>query len=230
MLDQVETRRVTAIVFDLDGTLIDSAPDIHAAANRMLASQSAAPLDLATVTSFIGNGLPKLVERVMRAGGLDMETHARLTQMTLDYYNAASADLTVPYPGVVAALHRFRSAGYAMGVCTNKPEAPARDILAALGLEGFFGAIVGGDALPVKKPDPAPLLHVFEKLNARDRLYVGDSEIDAETAQRADVDFALFTNGYRKRPVAELTYVAAFSDFGDLPGIVDNVFAPGTPA
>ena len=94
MFNQVEGGGVTAIVFDLDGTLIDSAPDIRAAANNMLADEGYEPLDLPTIISFIGKGLPNLVEQVMRTRGIDMARHAHLTQVTLDHYNRASSALT----------------------------------------------------------------------------------------------------------------------------------------
>ncbi|MDU8928152.1 phosphoglycolate phosphatase [Alisedimentitalea sp. MJ-SS2] len=213
-----------AIVFDLDGTLIDSAPDIHQAANRMLATLNLEPLDLATITSFIGNGLPKLVERVMRTRNINEGRHAELTQVTLDFYNQASSDLTVPYPNMVAALEAFAEAGYVMGVCTNKPVAPAIDILEALDMMKFFKVVIGGDSLPVKKPDPAPLQKCFDDLGATERLYVGDSEVDAATADRAGIDFALFTEGYRKVPVEELPYLSKFDDFAALPGIAEDAF------
>ncbi|MFN7225458.1 MAG: phosphoglycolate phosphatase [Paracoccaceae bacterium] len=204
------------IVFDLDGTLIDSAPDIHAAVARMLADEGQAALDLATITSFIGNGLPKLVERVIARVGMETSDHQRLTKVTLDHYNAASSDLTRPYPGVVAALSALQQAGHAMAVCTNKPVAPARAILLDLGLEPFFTSVVGGDSLPVTKPDPAPLHACIAALGGGWTVYVGDSEVDAATAAAAAVPFVLFTEGYRKSPVAEMTHQASFSDFQTL--------------
>jgi phosphoglycolate phosphatase len=107
-----------------------------------------------------------------------------------------------------------------MGLCTNKPEAPARAILAHLGLERYFAAVVGGDTLGVTKPDPRPLAHLLAALPPGPRLYVGDSEVDAETARAAGVQFALFTEGYRKVPVADLPHDVSFSNFKDLPAIV----------
>lgn len=208
------------LVFDLDGTLVDSAPDIHAAVARMLAGEGLAPLDLATVTSFVGNGLPKLVERVILRVGLDMGQHPRLTKATLEHYNAASSDLTRVYPGVIDVLTGFQQAGHAMAVCTNKPVGPARDILRDLGLEGFFSLVIGGDSLPVTKPDPAPLHACIAGLGGGATVYVGDSEVDAATALAAGVPFALFTEGYRKTPVADLPHAVAFSSFEALPGLL----------
>jgi phosphoglycolate phosphatase len=215
---------VNGIVFDLDGTLIHSAPDIHAAANRMLAEEGLEPLDLATITSFIGNGIPKLVERVMRTRGIDPGEHTRLVGVMGRHYNAAPADLTRPYPGLLPLLNTLKAQGVALGICTNKPLVPTMEILRLLDMTEFFSAVIGGDSLGVKKPDPAPLNACFETLGAVRRLYVGDSETDAETAERAGVPFALFTQGYRKVPVENLTHIARFDDFSRLLPIVNGFF------
>ncbi len=208
------------LIFDLDGTLVDSAPDIHAAANRMLADEGLEPLDLATVTGFIGNGLPRLVARVMAARGIDPARHGALTQVVLGYYNAAASVLTRPYPGVPQALDALRAAGHVLAVCTNKPEAPARSLLADLGLAPHFAVVIGGDSLPVTKPDPAPALACITALGGGAAAYVGDSEVDAATAAAAGLPFFLFTEGYRKTPVAELPHRAAFADFATLPDLI----------
>ena len=215
---------MSAIIFDLDGTLIDSAPDIRAATNRMLADEGKEPLDLKTITSFIGNGLPKLVERAMAARGIDAAEHPRLSQVTLDYYNEAPSDLTELYPGVLDAIKAFRAAGHRIGLCTNKPEEPARAILRDFGVEDLFDVVIGGDTLTVKKPDPAPLKAAFEALG-QEGLYVGDSEIDAETAERAGVPFALFTEGYRKVPVEEMSAAVTFAKFEVLPDLAQPFLA-----
>jgi phosphoglycolate phosphatase len=213
------------IIFDLDGTLVDSAPDIHAAVSAMLAAEGHVSPDLATVTSFVGNGLPVLVSRVIAYCGLDPAQHERLTRATLSYYNAAPADLTRPYAGVVAALETLQTAGHALGLCTNKPEIPARLVLDQLGLARFFGAVVGGDSLPVAKPDPAPLHACIGLLGGGATIYVGDSEVDAATAQAAGVPFALFTEGYRKTAVENLAHDVAFSDFNALPPVLEALMA-----
>lgn len=214
-----------AVVFDLDGTLIDSAPDLHAATNRMLAEAGAAPLSLETVISFIGNGLPKLVARAMQARGIDMARHEELSRVTLGHYEAASTVLTTVYPGVFEALERLKAGGFALGLCTNKPESAARQVLAELDLAPYFPVVLGGDSLSVKKPDPEPLQACFKALGARGGVFVGDSEVDAATAEAAGVPFALFTRGYRKRAVDDLAHGFAFSEFADLPGFVAR--APG---
>lgn len=211
---------MTAIVFDLDGTLIDSAPEIQAATNKMLVDAGAEPLSLATVTSFVGNGLAHLVSLAMQERGLNMAHHAEFTRATLAHYDAAGSANTVLYPTVIETLERLQGEGAAMGICTNKPESAARLALEELGLAKFFPVVLGGDSLAVKKPDPEPLHAVFAALNAKTGLYVGDSEVDAATAQAAGVPFALFTEGYRKSAVEELPHDHAFSDFEALPEIV----------
>lgn len=216
-----------AIVFDLDGTLVDSAPDIAAAANRMLAGVGHAPLPLDQLTSFIGYGIPNLVHRVIGARGLDPADHAMLNAKLLADYTAQPATLTRPYPGVVAALEALRAAGHPMGVCTNKYLGLTQQILDALDLTQFFDVVIGGDTLAVKKPDPAPLHAAFTALPTTPLLYVGDSEVDAQTAVNAQVTFALFTLGYRQTPVAELPHAFAFDDFARLPAFVAGLVPRG---
>ncbi len=204
------------IVFDLDGTLIHSAPDIRAAANAAMAAEGAEELDLATTISFIGNGVPKFAERAVRLRGLGEGAHARVTQAMLDFFDQHPARYSVLYDGLADLLPALVANGHRLGICTNKPEAPARAILEIVGIAEHFDVVFGGDSLPVKKPDPTPLHATFEALGDGARLYVGDSEVDAETAARAGVPFALYTEGYRKVPVEDLTHEFRFSDFAEL--------------
>lgn len=216
---------MTAIVFDLDGTLIDSAPDIHAAVARVLARESLPSLTFATVRGFIGNGVPVLIERVMAASDVrpDPVMRDHLIALFLAEYGPAATDLTTVYPGVRLALQTLQEAGHPMGICTNKPEGPARSILAAFGLLPFFGAVIGGDSLAVRKPHPEPLTTVLRMLGGGPAVFVGDSEVDAETAIAARIPFALFTEGYRKTAVADLPHLHAFSDFAALPALVKTI-------
>ena len=219
-----------AAVFDLDGTLVDSAPDIHAAAAAMLEEIGKAPLDLATIRSFIGNGVPTLVERVMRARSLDGARHAELLARFMRHYEAAPAVRSTLYPGLVPALDLLARAGWRLGVCTNKPDAASRAVLAHFGLAARFSIVIGGDALPVNKPDPRPLAAAFAALGATSGVYVGDSEVDAATAEAASVPFVLFEGGYRKAPVAGLPHAASFRDHAELPGILEQVLRAASRA
>jgi len=211
---------MNAIIFDLDGTLIDSAPDIHAASEKLLTELGYPPLSLETIISFIGNGVPKLVERVMDARGLHAEYNLPdLVAKFMTHYEAAATEKTTLFPHVLAALDALKGAGVAMGVCTNKPQAPTHAVLQAYDLAKYFDVVIGGDTMPVKKPDPVPLLRAFEDLGAARKLYVGDSDVDAQTAENAKVSFALFTEGYRKSGVSDLAHAYRFDDFSALEAI-----------
>ncbi len=208
------------VVFDLDGTLIDSAPDIHAAVNRMLQAEGVAALDLQTVISFVGHGLPTLVSRVIAHCGIAPDQHARLTAATLAEYNAGATRLTRLYPGVDQSLRALKRAGHRLGICTNKPESAARSLLTEMRLMPLFDVVVGGGRLPGLKPDPAMLHLAIQELGGGPSVFVGDSEVDAATAVAAGVPFLLFTEGYRKSPIAALPHRAAFSDYGNLAALI----------
>ena len=209
------------IVFDLDGTLIDSAPDIHAAANKVLVAEGLPEITLPQARGYVGHGAPVFIQRMRADLGLGEDRQAPLLAAFLELYESA-VHLTEPYPGVVAVLESLKVEGHRLGVCTNKPIGPTRAVLAHLGLAQFFDVVLGGDSLPVRKPDPAPLLAAFDALGEGRGVYVGDSEVDAETAERAGVPFFLFTQGYRKTPVEELYHTASFDDFAALPALLEN--------
>ncbi len=218
---------MTAIVFDLDGTLIDSAPDIRAIANAVLRGVGAEPITLEQTRSFIGNGAATFVARMIAEQGVvaDAALQEKMLAEFKERYNSA-AEHSALYPGVADLLARLGADGHALGLCTNKPLRPARFVLDHFGILGHFGAVLGGDSLPETKPDPAPLLKVFEMLGAdpENSLYVGDSEVDAETAARAGVPFALFLGGYRKTPAEELPHEMAFERFDALPAFIESRF------
>lgn len=209
------------IVFDLDGTLIDSAPDIHGIANAILDNENLAPISLDEARDFIGNGASVFVAKMRAARGIADDQHDRLLADFISRYDDA-VDLTVPYPNVQKTLQILRDAGHSLGVCTNKPIRPCRAVLKHLGLDNYFETFWGGDSLPVHKPDPTPLRAAFDALPKGDEIYVGDSDVDAETAVRASTPFLLFTEGYRKKPVSEMPHTAAFSDFVELPHLVER--------
>jgi phosphoglycolate phosphatase len=213
-----------AIVFDLDGTLIDSAPEIHAVANRVFTAKGLAPFPFATVRGAIGNGVGVLVGRLMQAQGLDATgpLHVDLAASFVKIYEEAF-DLTTLYPGVAEALTDLDSAGHRLGICTNKPEGPARAVLRHFGLDGVFKVVIGGDTLPTRKPDPAPLHAALQPLGTGPTLFVGDSEVDAETARAADVPLALYTQGYRTAPVETLGAKLIFDNFHALPRLIAHL-------
>ncbi len=209
----------TALIFDLDGTLIDSAPDIHLAVNRLMARHDLPEFTYTQVRSFVGNGVGILLERCLRALSLphDGTFHSELMVEFIAIYETAY-DLTTIYPGVDAALNALSS--HAMAICTNKPEGPTRSVLAHMGLTRHFPVIVGGDTLAQRKPDPAPLIETIRRLGHERVLFIGDSEVDAETAMRAQVPFVLFTGGYRKAAPETLGAAATFDHWSQFADIV----------
>lgn len=215
-----------AVVFDLDGTLIDSAPDIHAAANRLMAQHGFEAFSLEETRSYIGSGVPHFISCCLMARGRarDGALRARLIKDFIADYETA-VTLTRIYPGVMKALAKLATAEILLGLCTNKPQGPARAVLVHLELAALFPVVIGGDSLSVRKPDPAPLQATAAALGTRDVIFVGDSEVDAETAARAGVPFVLYTEGYRKGPVERIAHDRAFSDFADLPGLITDLLS-----
>jgi phosphoglycolate phosphatase len=212
------------VVFDLDGTLIDSAPDIHASANRLMAEHGFAPFEPAETRAFIGRGVPHFIACCLKARGAAGRPalQAQLVEAFLAEYERA-VTLTTLYPGVAEALARLAAMQVRLGICTNKPMRPTSAVLSHMALDGFFDTVWGGDSLPQRKPDPAPLLAALEALGQGPEIYVGDSEVDAETARRAGMPFLLYTQGYRSTPVDDLPVTATFDDFAELPFLVGGL-------
>ncbi|CAN1531878.1 Gph Predicted phosphatases [Paracoccaceae bacterium] len=206
------------VVFDLDGTLIDSAPDFHAGANGILADEGLAPLTFAEARGFIGNGAAAFVAQMRAARGIPDGEQPRLLAEFIRRYDEF-VSLTHPYPGVVEALQRLRARGHPLGICTNKPYRPTLSVLRHLKMEPLFATIYGGDSLAVHKPNPATLRAAFASLGGPG-LFVGDSEVDAETAKAAGLPLLLFSGGYRKSPAETLGATAVFDDFAALPDLI----------
>ena len=216
---------LAAIVFDLDGTLIDSAPDLQAALNRVFANTGRRSLSVEEVTGMIGDGVEKLVARALDAtggasGGDELKELSAWVSQFLDSYGGHGADLTRVYPGVPETLKRLRDEGWLLGVCTNKPQAASIEVLEKLGLYGFFGAVLGGDALDgVRKPDPRHLLATLEALKAAPEaaVMVGDLGNDVRAARAAGLPVILCRHGYARVPLEELGADAVIDHFTDLP-------------
>lgn len=214
----------TAIVWDLDGTLVDSAPDLASALNTVLDRRGFFTLSLNEVRKMIGNGVPKLVQRGFNAVGVrpDPAQLDELVAMFAKEYKACATDNTRPYPGVVEALQAIHSMNIPMGVCTNKPEAFTRQILEGLGLAGFFSSVVGGDSTSARKPDPEPVLACLGGLVSEpaSSLMIGDSVHDVHAAHAAGVTIGVVPWGYRSAPVEELGADFVLHDLAGLPGMI----------
>jgi phosphoglycolate phosphatase len=219
--------QLESIIWDLDGTLVDSAPDLHSALNTILDKRGFAGHSLATVRTMIGNGVPKLVERGFNAIGIRLEPAqlAVLVEMFVKEYKACATDLTRPYPGVVEALEYIHKVNIPMGVCTNKPEALSRQILEDLGLSVYFQSVIGGDSTDKRKPDPLPLLTCLSELGAEPgaSLMIGDSIHDVHAAHSAGVLVGVVPWGYRSTPVEDLGADFIIHDLAGLPDLIRNV-------
>lgn len=217
-------RPVDAVVFDLDGTLIDSAADLARAANRLLAEQDRRALSLAELRSFIGDGARVLVERAMAATGAAAaaESLDALTARFVAHYEANATAATTVYPTVPETLARLRRAGLRIAVCTNKPQAATGSVLHALGLAEFVDAAAGGDRFPVRKPEAGHLLGTLALLGvpAARAVMVGDNEHDAAVARAAGTGAVLVTYGYARKPLAEIDADARIDRLDELPGLL----------
>ena len=207
------------VVFDLDGTLIDSLPNVTDAVNGLLADENLPSLSPDVVVNFVGRGERVLLDRLITATELNSADYDALMEAFIEHYKRAAADTQV-FPGVADVLATLKSDGYPLGLCTNKPRAPLIPTLEAAGLDDVFDIVVAGDDLPERKPDPAPLRFILSKLGAETCVYVGDSDVDAETASRAGVPFLFFTEGICAVPIADIPHDAAFGTFSELPELV----------
>jgi len=215
--------RPAAIIFDLDGTLVDSAPDIRCALNTVLAQDGLPPLETTAVRLMIGGGPTVLVERALdqlsvAAAPGDVE---RLTASFKHTYLEQGSTLTKLFPGAVSCLEHLQDNEVSIGLCSNKPEQSCTQLLADLEIEHFFSAIQGsGSGLPMK-PHPASLLAVLRRLNTEPpkALYVGDSETDVDTARAASVSVALVNGGYTVAPATTLGADWVVEGLADIPSI-----------
>jgi len=187
---------IRAVVFDLDGTLVDSRRDLAEAVNRMRAELGLAPLELGDVVAMVGRGARHLV----RAALGDERDEARVDRALarfLVHYDELATDATLPYPGVSRLLGEA-AASRPLALLTNKPERPTRRILEHFGWGDLFREVIGGDSLAVRKPDPGGLVEIGRRLGVAPAglLLVGDSRIDAETAARAGARFVLVEWGF----------------------------------
>jgi phosphoglycolate phosphatase len=195
-----------AIIFDLDGTLVDSARGLQDATNALLAEEGLRAVSLDEIKAMVGDGAAKLVERAITTTGGDTSRLPALVSRFLTIYEANASRHTEAYPGVAATLERLKHRGLLLAVVTNKPYGATADILDSLGLRGFFSEVVGGDTLPERKPHPAPILAALNRLGVGPEaaLMVGDNYHDVQAARAAGVRAFAVTYGYSHKPHAEL--------------------------
>ena len=196
-------------VFDLDGTLVDSAPDLHAALDRLMAARGLPPFGRPEVVAMIGDGAKVLVERALAARQRPFDA-AALDHFLADYTAHAAVETRL-FPGIEAALDTIARDGWRMAVCTNKPVGAARDLLGALGLLDRFAAIGGGDSFPVRKPDPAHLLATIEQAGGMGAgaVMIGDHRNDVAAARGAGIPCVFVGWGYGPLAMADGAPVVA---------------------
>jgi phosphoglycolate phosphatase len=206
------------LIFDLDGTLIDSAGDLHRSVNVLLAEHSLEPLSLPDVRAMVGDGVTQLVTRVFAARDVQPPDIAKEVQRYLEIYGADPVVLTELYAGVRETLDVFTERGIPMTISTNKPERLSLEVLKRLDLLHYFKAVVGGDTNSFRKPDPRMLTHLLERFGAdpASAWMIGDSEVDAAAAEGAKVRFILMTYGYRRAPIESIRHHLALGQFSGL--------------
>jgi phosphoglycolate phosphatase len=217
--------KVKVVMLDLDGTLLDTAPQIAEAANRMLVALGKPMLPLAQITSYIGEGVQTLIKRCLtglRDGEPDAELFAQAQVLYHDFY-ASNATQSQPFAGVVEGLQALKKQGLLLACVTNKPEKFTLPLLQKSGLADFFEIVVSGDSLAKKKPDPIQLHHICAKLNVleAEAMLVGDSNTDILAAQAAGCFIVTVPYGYNQGLAIDATQVdACIARLTELPALL----------
>lgn len=216
------------VIFDLDGTLVDSAPDLADALDTLLHDLGYAPLGLEVARTLIGHGMAALVQAGLARHGRDLSGSdlAEMTGRFLKIYTSHLSRKTRPYPGAVDAITTLREQGWRLVVCTNKLEASARGLLSDLGLIDAFALVAGPDTFGVAKPDPGHLLNCIPDADRSGPVVVvGDSGVDCQAAKAAGLPIILVDWGYARSPVGEMGADAVVSKFADVPDLVQTLAA-----
>jgi len=213
------------LVFDLDGTLVDSVMDLRAALNEVLRERGHRALSRAEVKHMIGDGVPALVARALAASGADPAEAPMALPRFLEIYEANPTQLSRPYPGVPETLATLRRRGYRTAICTNKPQQATLAVMQGLDLLPLFDGVAGGDRFPVRKPHPGHLLQLIAELGARPEAsaMIGDNENDAAAARSAAVPLVLVRYGYARVEPESLAADALLDHFSELPGALERL-------
>ncbi|MER0238307.1 phosphoglycolate phosphatase [Fulvimarina sp. MAC8] len=216
-----------AVLFDLDGTLVDSAPDIREALNETMVEKGIVPFDLQDVRTMIGGGVALLIERALtrREREADEAEKAEIVDRFVALYEPRATRLTTLLPGVSEALAASRSHGAKTALVTNKPAGPALSILRHFAIADQFDLVVGGDTGPAKKPAPDLLFHAARQLGVEpaDSLFVGDSENDVTAAKAAGMPVAALKDGYTALSIESLDPTYRLDSLSELPGVFAGI-------
>ena len=214
-----------ALIFDLDGTLVDTAPDLLAATNAVLKSQGRQTVDPATLRHMVGFGARALVEQAMAATGAPAEANALpgLIDIFVEHYRAHIADESVVFPGVEETLERFAAEDRRLAVLTNKPQEMADLLLGALKLDRFFPVVYGAGRMSYVKPDARIFHDVVRDLGGEPGIMIGDSITDVATARAAKAPVILVSYGYTPEPAHKLGGDVVTDDFAEIPVILKTL-------
>jgi phosphoglycolate phosphatase len=218
-----------ALIFDLDGTLVDTAPDLLGATNAVLKSQGRLPVDPGTLRHMVGFGARSLIEQAMAATGTPAPASGlpALVEIFLAHYRAHIADESVAFPGVVETLQRLSDDGERLAVLTNKPQEMADLLLRTLKLDRFFGVIYGAGRTSYVKPDARIFHDVVRDLGGEPGIMIGDSITDVATARAAKAPVILVSYGYTPHPAHTLGGDAVTDSFAEIPRLVRSLGARG---
>ena len=212
------------VVFDLDGTLVDTAPDLTAALNFALEHLGAGPVTKESVRHLAGDGSRALLRFGLGSSASDALIERGLP-LFFDHYTRNSWVHSAVFEGVEQTLHDLTLGGFSLAICTNKPVGLATELLAKIGWEGLFAAVIGGDSLTKRKPDPAPLRECLRRTCATRGVFVGDSIIDAQAARAAGLAFIAVSFGYSDRSVATFGADCIVDHFSTIPAAIDSLIA-----
>jgi phosphoglycolate phosphatase len=210
-----------ALIFDLDGTLVDSAPDLLEATNAVLAAVGRPGIDPATLRHMVGFGARSLITQAMTATGSPPAEAdlPRLLEIFLDHYRAHIADHSTVFPGVIETLAALKAEGARLGVLTNKPQDLTLSLLPLLKLDGYFEAVYGAGRMAYTKPDPRIFADVVRDVGGGPAVMIGDSVTDLLTGRAAGVPVILVDYGYTPEPAANLGADAVTGDFREIPAL-----------
>ncbi len=220
------------LVFDLDGTLVDTAPDLVESLNHCLETAGIEPAHRDAIGFHVGMGGRAMIERAyaLRSRKLSPDELERLAAIFLAHYSERIPGTSRPYPGVVEAIARHEADGFTFAICTNKPEALAVRLVEGLGLGGHFSAICGADTFPFRKPDPRHLIETIARAGGKGEaaVMVGDSRTDITTAKSAGIPVVAVDFGYTDRPVREFEPSIVISHYDELtPGLTRRLIDAG---
>ena len=215
------------LIFDLDGTLIDSAPDLATALNALLAELDCPPLALEQVRRLVGDGAPTLVARALQTAGarFEPETYESLLERYRALYLAHATEKTRVYPQVPETLQGLREAGYRTVVCTNKIQDSTLLVLEAFDLARYFDGVAGGDVVPARKPDPAHLLAGLKLIGGapEQAVMIGDGINDVTAAKAAGIPVLVLPSGYGELGAAELGGDRLLAKFAEIPAALESL-------